>query len=210
MMNEEIVAVDKQSFDFDKELAMTYEAFLQEHQVGVELDVSLKKLLAYGKEEMDTATYVQVLYMEGIKYEQQKNINAARYCALRIFEIQQCYVNPKKKRPRLLDTSPYIFPEDMMQFVVRYSDYLEETFRMINKRLLLITAIVFLIAAIVLMVVLKISIVIAGVEALLLGLLNYILQKRKMPIIFMKHQLQRIEHHVEEDVLAFDRPIRFS
>lgn len=98
----------------------------------------------------------------------------------------------------------------MDSFIERYTDFLEDTYRGINRRLLLIVGVLFLIVFLVLVLVLKIYIVIAALEALMLGMLTYLLQKRRMPDIFQKNQLNAIEKYVEETVLEFDRPIRFS
>ena len=48
------------------------------------------------------------------------------------------------------------------------------------------------------------------INAALIGLLNYILQKRCLPDMFQKNQTAAIEHYVEDDVLEFDRPVRYS
>ena len=49
-----------------------------------------------------------------------------------------------------------------------------------------------------------------ALESIMLGMLTYLLQKRRMPDIFQKNQLNAIEKYVEQEVLEFDRPIRFS
>lgn len=211
-MNEtnEIVLQENETTSSQEELESIYDTFKQqERHVDETLNKRLNTFIGQVS-ELDTKTYVEVLYMEGRKYEEQDNKNAARYCALRIHAIQECYINPRKKRPRNLDMKDYDFPEDMDDFVNCYTDFLEETYQNINHRLLIVTIILFILAAIALIFILHISIIFAAMEALLLGMLNYILQKRKMPIVFMRNQLHAIEHHVEENVLEFDRPIRFS
>ena len=58
--------------------------------------------------------------------------------------------------------------------------------------------------------VLKLNFLMSLLNAALIGLLNYILQKRRLPDMFQKNQTAAIEHYVEDDVLEFDRPVRYS
>lgn len=196
---------------FDEELEAVWQDFLilSQHQ-GVELQTRLNRLIRLHKEALDDAAYMKLMYMKGISYEEQENKNAARYCAMRMRSIRECIQNPRKKRPRFLDIQGFSCDADMDSFIERYTDFLEDTYRGINHRLLLIVGVLFLIVFLVLVLVLKIYIVIAALEALMLGMLTYLLQKRRMPDIFQKNQLNAIEKYVEQEVLEFDRPIRFS
>ena len=130
---------------FDARLNVLWECFfaLQNH-TGADVQEALHDLMTHPKEELDDASYMKLMYMKGLCYEEQGNKNAARYCAMRMYAIQECMRNPRKKRPRFLD------------------------------------------------------------------LQTYLLQKRRMPDIFQKNQLNAIEKYVEQEVLEFDRPIRFS
>lgn len=211
MVNEQLEIVEENEITFDEKLNAVYTTFIEQNRcVDEALDAQLKVLLMNMKEDVDTKTYILMLYMEGVKYEGQDNKNAARYCALRIYAIAECMKNPRKKHPRNLNMQPYEYSEEINAFVVRYTDFLAETFRNINRRLFILTVVVFVLAACILMIILRISMLIAAIEAFILGILNYLLQKRKIPVIFMKNQLKAIESHVEEDVLAFDNPIRYS
>ena len=58
--------------------------------------------------------------------------------------------------------------------------------------------------------VLKLNFLMSLINAALIGLLNYILQKRRLPDMFQKNQTAAIEYYVEDDVLEFDRPVRYS
>lgn len=211
MGNEQLAIVKEKHLSFDEKLDAVYETFIQQDRcVDEALDVRLKDLFVNMKENIDTKTYIVLLYIEGVKYEGQGNKNAARYCALRIYAVLEYLKSPRKKHPLNLVMQPYECNEDIKAFVVRYTDFLDETFKNINHRLFIVTVVVFVLAASILMLALRISILIAATEAFVLGVLNYILQKRKIPAIFMKNQLKAIEHHVEDDVLAFDKPIRYS
>ena len=158
----------------------------------------------------DDASYMKLMYMKGLCYEEQGNKNAARYCAMRMYAIQECMRNPRKKRPRFLDLQGYACSDAMNAFIERYTAFLEETYRGINRRLLMIVGILFLAVFLVLTLFLKIYFIIAALESIMLGMLTYLLQKRRMPDIFQKNQLNAIEKYVEQEVLEFDRPIRFS
>ncbi len=105
---------------------------------------------------------------------------------------------------------PYTIPEEMLEFIERYTDFLEDTYNFIGKRLLLITAGLVVIILLIFILVLKLNFLMSLINAALIGLLNYILQKRRLPDMFQKNQTAAIEHYVEDDVLEFDRPVRYS
>lgn len=196
---------------FDAALQRIWDEFLYLHnRLSEEANKELQELIVHHKEDMDDAAYLRVMYMKGITYEQQENKNAARYCAMRMHAIVECQRNYRKKKPRLLNLQGYAPGEDMEAFITRYTDFLEDTYRSINHRLMLIVSILFLAVFLVLTFALHISFIIAGLEALMLGMLTYLLQKRRMPDIFQKNQLNAIEKYVEAELLEFDRPIRYS
>lgn len=196
---------------FDARLNVLWERFfaLQNH-AGADVQETLHDLMTHPKEELDDASYMKLMYMKGLCYEEQGNKNAARYCAMRMYAIQECMRNPRKKRPRFLDLQGYACSDAMNAFIERYAAFLEETYRGINRRLLMIVGILFLAVFLVLTLFLKIYFIIAALESIMLGMLTYLLQKRRMPDIFQKNQLNAIEKYVEQEVLEFDRPIRFS
>lgn len=196
---------------FDTRLNVLWERFfaLQNH-AGADVQEPLHDLMTHPKEELDDASYMKLMYMKGLCYEEQGNKNAASYCAMRMYAIQECMRNPRKKRPRFLDLQGYACSDAMNAFIERYTAFLEETYRGINRRLLMIVGILFLAVFLVLTLFLKIYFIIAALESIMLGMLTYLLQKRRMPDIFQKNQLNAIEKYVEQEVLEFDRPIRFS
>lgn len=196
---------------FDARLNVLWERFfaLQNH-AGADVQEPLHDLMTHPKEELDDASYMKLMYMKGLCYEEQGNKNAARYCAMRMYAIQECMRNPRKKRPRFMDLQGYACSDAMNAFIERYTAFLEETYRGINRRLLMIVGILFLAVFLVLTLFLKIYFIIAALESFMLGMLTYLLQKRRMPDIFQKNQLNAIEKYVEQEVLEFDRPIRFS
>ena len=172
---------------FDTRLNVLWERFfaLQNH-AGADVQETLHDLMTHPKEELDDASYMKLMYMKGLCYEEQGNKNAARYCAMRMYAIQECMRNPRKKRPRFLDLQGYACSDAMNAFIERYTAFLEETYRGINRRLLMIVGILFLAVFLVLTLFLKIYFIIAALESIMLGMLTYLLQKRRMPDIFQK------------------------
>lgn len=169
---------------FDTRLNVLWERFfaLQNH-AGADVQEPLHDLMTHPKEELDDASYMKLMYMKGLCYEEQGNKNAARYCAMRMYAIQECMRNPRKKRPRFLDLQGYACSDAMNAFIERYTAFLEETYRGINRRLLMIVGILFLAVFLVLTLFLKIYFIIAALESIMLGMLTYLLQKRRMPDI---------------------------
>lgn len=198
-------------FHFETVLNEIYHDFkIMDEHVDEGLQARLKELLTHTEDALNSEEYMKLMYMEGVKYEQQDNKNAARFCAMRMLKIKECYENPKKKRSRFLDMIPYTIPEEMLAFIERYTDFLEDTYKFIGKRLLLITAGLVVIVFLIFTFVLKLNVFMSLLNAALIGSLNYILQKRRLPDMFQKNQTAAIEHYVEDDVLEFDRPVRYS
>lgn len=97
----------------------------------------------------------------------------------------------------------------MLRFIDRYTEFLEDTYKNINRRLAMIIGILFLVVFIILFFVLDIPFFGAAIESLMIGILTYLVQKRRMQIMFQKNQLKAIEKYVEEIVLGFDRVYRY-
>lgn len=85
---------------FDTRLNVLWERFfaLQNH-AGADVQEPLHDLMTHPKEELDDASYMKLMYMKGLCYEEQGNKNAARYCAMRMYAIQECMRNPRKNAP---------------------------------------------------------------------------------------------------------------
>ena len=124
--------------------------------------------------------YIHQRYLDGNAQNAQRildivNRKAVSYTHLmRMLKIKECYENPKKKRPRFLDMIPYTIPEEMLEFIERYTDFLEDTYNFISKRLLLITAGLVVIILLIFILVLKLNFLMSLINAALIGLLNYI------------------------------------
>lgn len=84
--------------DFDARLNALWERFSTLHNhANTDVQEALHNLLTHPKEELDDASYMKLMYMKGLCYEEQGNKNAARYCAMRMHAIQECMHNPRKK-----------------------------------------------------------------------------------------------------------------
>lgn len=195
---------------FDDELESVWNDFeLLHYRLSNELEERLNVLIKQPKEQLDDESYLKIMFMKGVRYEELENKNAARYCAMRMLAIQECIKNPRKKRPHLLDIKGYTCNEDMLRFIDRYTEFLEDTYKNINRRLAMIIGILFLVVFIILFFVLDIPFFGAAIESLMIGILTYLVQKRRMQIMFQKNQLKAIEKYVEEIVLEFDRVYRY-
>lgn len=188
-----------------------YNKFIKNNeQVDENLKEELTKILTYTEQDIDTDDYMKMMYMQGKKYEQQKNVNAVRYCAMRMLDIKECYENKKKKRPRFLDMIEYQFSDELNEFIIHYTDFLDDIYRQIERKLKLIVFIIIIVVFVTFTFLLKINPIFSLINACIIGILNYILQRKRLPEIFKTNQLNAIQSYVDEDVLEFDRPIRYS
>ena len=205
-----MVNLTNEEMTYETRVEQCYQIFVnQGYTMDPTLLKQLKEILTFENQDLNTAIYMHVMFMSGMDYEEKGNKNAARYCALRMMQVRDAYVNPKKF-PRYLEKIPYACNEKENAYIDRYTSFLTETYHYINKRLLLLTVILVVIVFFVFAFLFKIEIVFSLVNAAFIGFLNYYLQKKRLPDMFIKNQLQAIEDFVEADVLEFDRPIRYS
>lgn len=196
--------------EFDEALEDVWQQYLSTEEQSFEnLQMRLTGLLEHSKEDLDDASYMRLMYMKGLYYEEQNNKNAARYCAMRMYEIQECLQNPRKKRPRLLDLRGYVCEDAMLAFIQRYTDFLQDTYAQIEYRLRLLAGILFLGAFVVGWLVIRLHPIVSFLQALFLAALIYGLQRYRIPAMFFKKQVEAIASYVEDELLEFDRPIRF-
>lgn len=200
-----------ETFDFPSVFQGIYDDFVAlDYKVSDDIDQRMKALLQHTFEDLDAHTYMNVMALEGMKYDQSGQTNAARYCAMRMLWIHECYTNRKKKRPRFLILNEFQMDMKMEEFLNKYTDFLEGTYAIIDRKLKMITIGMFLIVFVILALFLKFGVFASLLVSSILGLLNYIMQKVRLKDLFQKNQTKAIESYVEEDVLEFDRPVRYS
>lgn len=205
--NEVFVEEEQDGEDFDGALHAIYQRFCETRELTSEDREALLALFKKPKQHMDIASYVCMMYMIGMSYEQKDNRNASRYCAMRLLRVKESIEKPRRKRPRYLVMQPYTFEEDTVDFIQKYTEFLEEKYQKIRVRLR-ITSTVLLILVFVILVLFRITMFLAAIEAVIVSVLNYLIQTRKLPEMFQKNQIIVIEKYVDEDVIAFDRLYR--
>lgn len=191
------------------DLSTIYAQFLSTLNMSDALSSQLHEWMAHHKEALNISDYVHILYMEGVRYEQLNNKNAARYCAMRMLYVKERIRYPRKKRSRMLLFEPFAFHEDEEAFIERYTDFIQGVYRSIDKKLLMLTAGLMLFVFVIVALLLKVHPILALVEAFVLGLINLLIQKRKMPEIFQKNQTDASGKHIEETLRSFDAVYRY-
>lgn len=202
---------EKDGILFSEQIQEIYQKFTEENDILSHKNHEyLKSLLKHPVGYIGIDCYIQVMYMMGCYYDQQDNRNAARYCAMRMLWMKECYEKPRKRRPRILDMHAYTFHHAMNSFMARYTDFLETTYRSIRHRLLMISLLLFSAACALFVFLIRIPIFMAALESFILCGLNYWIQMRRMPDMFQKNQTNAVEKYVEQELLSFDRPYRIA
>ena len=202
---------EKDGASFSKKVADIYQEFVNKgehlsHKNHEYLKDILKQPIGY----IDIDCYVQLMYMMGCFYDSEDNRNGARYCAMRLLWMKECYEKPRKRRPRYLDMHAFVFEQTTCSFITRYTDFLETTYHSIRQRLLMVSLLLLLGATLLLVLLVRIPVLFAVFEAAILCGLNYWIQMRRMPDMFQKNQTNAIEKYVEQELLAFDRTYRIA
>lgn len=188
-----------------------YQSFLdQKETVNDELHQALQQLFTLPPAYLEVSSYLHLLYMYGKYYDRIENKNGARYCAMRMLWMKECLENKRKRNSRLIKLVPYAFSDTEVSFMQKYTDFIQQIYRDINKKLLILTVALILIVFAILAFALQISYGLAILEAAILGGINFFLQKRRMPDMFQKNQTEASAKYIEEDLFDFDRTYRFS
>lgn len=199
----------KETRDIKIAISDLYDEFVKQpalqHTVLEKLHVLMKQII----EPIDSQSYVHIQYMEGMVYEQNGNKNAARYCAMRILHIQECLSHPKYRRSSMILYEPYPIEGEQAAFMERYTDFIQGVYQSINKKLLLISFGISTILFVVIALLFHVNPMIAIIEALLIGCINYLLQKRKMPQMFQKNQTDASGKYIDTDLEAFESRFRY-
>lgn len=198
-----------EQLDVKESVSQLYEEFITQPSFQNAIIEKLHALMKQMKDPIDTQSYVHIQYMEGCHYEANGNKNAARYCAMRILHVKECLMHPKYKRSSMIVYEPYAIEGEEAAFMMRYTDFIQGVYQSINKKLLLISFGISTVLFVVIALLFKVNPMIAVVEALLIGLINYLLQKRKMPQMFQKNQTDASGKYIDNDLEEFETRFRY-
>ena len=196
---------------FQTLLKETYKTFQKQAYVyDAHIANALHMLLIRAKEEMDAQSLVQLLFMCGRKYEQEGNKNARSYCAMRMQEIILQSTGKKKHTPALLQCNEIEENATRDKFIQEYTAFITPIVDEMSRKLALITIGMFALLCVFLIFILKISFVIAIVEAIVVGVFVYFMNRKRLPDMFWRKQLEVLAQHIDSDLSLLDTPIRFS
>ena len=192
----------------EQALMQIYEDYLNMNMMSDGINQRINEIIKCDYEKISSNTYLKIMYMKGIRYENDDNKNAARFCSLRMMQVIDTIHNPKIKRSSYMEYEEEILSDDMEGFMYRYNEFLDEVNRKMHSRLSGYCLIVFALFLI-LLIIAGLGFLFALTNAIMLTMINYFIQKSRMPKLFMNKQLKAIEKYVEADLLDFDRYIRY-
>ncbi len=151
--------------------------------------------------------YLKVMQLFFRKYEKEHNREGQHYCAIRMLQLQR-YVKSRSGRHQKYELiSGREIPDAYAAYIYDKSRFYRETFRMLQRRLLLLTLVLFLAVFILLSLLLNQTNSVAFIEALIITLLSFLYSYIRMPKLFMRSQLEAAGKNVENVLLEFDFPI---
>ncbi|MEG0265100.1 MAG: hypothetical protein RSC93_04400 [Erysipelotrichaceae bacterium] len=160
------------------------------------------------KEDLDSDTYLKVLYLWGKDYEMSKNPNGARFCGLRMMlVIQAC--SGLAKKPRHLELINLTQDKDILDYVSKWCDFLNETNSFIRKRLFILSIVVGIISGI-LLILNKVTILFVCIFTITITILINLIFYNRVRKKFYKKQVNALFEFVDEALIEFDRPVYHS
>lgn len=199
----------KETSNIKTYVSQLYNEFTTQPSLQKVVIEKLHTLMKQITDTIDTQSYVHIQYMEGCYYEANGNKNAARYCAMRILHVKECLMHPKYRRSSMINYEPCAIDGEEEAFMLRYTDFIQDVYQSINKKLLLISFGISTLLFVVIALLFKVNPMIAIVEALLIGFINYLLQKRKMPQMFQKNQTDASGKYIDNDLEMFETRFRY-
>ncbi|MEF9961212.1 MAG: hypothetical protein RR863_04615 [Erysipelotrichaceae bacterium] len=169
---------------------------------------TLDYITIHPKEDLDSDTYLKVLYLWGKDYEVNKNPNAARFCALRMMQVIQACSGLAKK-PRHLKLVNQSQDKDILDYVSKWCDFLNETYAFIRKRLLILSIVVGILSGI-LLVISKVNILFVLIFTITIIILINLIFYNRVRKKFYKKQVKALIEFVDEALIEFDRPVYYS
>ncbi|MEG0520538.1 MAG: hypothetical protein RR440_05160 [Erysipelotrichaceae bacterium] len=169
---------------------------------------TLDTITIHPKEDLDSDTYLKLLYLWGKDYEANKNPNAARFCALRMMQVIQACSGLAKK-PRHLKLVNQSQDKDILDYVSKWCDFLNETYAFIRKRLLILSIVVGIISGILLMIS-KVNLLFVLIFTIVIIILINLIFYNRVRKKFYKKQVKALIEFVDEALIEFDRPVYYS
>ena len=200
---------ERNEMDIKEKISQLYDEYMMQPSLQNVVIEKLHVLMKQMNETIDSQSYVHIQYMEGHHYEVNGNKNAARYCAMRMLHIKECLMHPKYRRSSMIFYEPYTIEGEEEAFMLRYTDFIQGVYQSINKKLLLISFGISTLLFVVIALLFKVNPMIAVIEALLIGLINYLLQKRKMPQMFQRNQTDTSGKYIDNDLEEFETRFRY-
>lgn len=195
----------KEQFDEQLDILWEQRSEKQYHKQYQEL----LTLIVHAKEEMDSISYLKIMYLMGKYYEEQGNSNGSRYCAMRMFMILDCFKHKFRKRSRFLKFQVMELEDDMKEFLDERLNFLSETYRFIQMRLFWLLSIVNIIVFICAWS-FKVSLWLNIVMVLLLFGFCYYLFVKRLKDRFHDRQTKALIPYIDEELKEFDRPILYG
>lgn len=169
-----------------------------------------KKIAINSKDYLDNDTYLWVFYTYALKYEQEDNKNARRYCFIRMKDVLNAS-NNKKKKPKALTFVPVTLDNSVIELSYEQCQFMEDTLSRISKQYLIMQCCLVLVFFSVIKFVLLYSWLYSICFSGGLFLLNLFMTSNNIRKKYIKNQTDASKSYVsDEELTTFDFPVSIS
>ena len=205
----EVIFMAETAVRYEEQLEPLYQKQLHQKNLNEEEQAQLKALVEHPKEPMDSASFMKIMYLYGVRYMQTDKKAAARYCAMRIRSVLQLQEKKRMPRPRFLDFKMMEADDAMLDFMKERTAFLEDTYAYIQKKLLMLV-IVFSVILGFGLTLLRISMPVMILVCFMFAAFNYLVMFGKLKRKFDRKQTLALVDYVDEELKEMDRPILYS
>ena len=170
--------------------------------------LELAKIIAENsKEYLDNETYLWTMYAYALKYEEEQNINAMRYCFIRMRSVIDA-MQGKRKKQKALTFVDSDLPESVIALVIENTVFMEEESKRMKNQFLKMEMVMMVIFAFVIKFILKYSWLMTALLCVLLFMLNYKFSYTSLMQRYHKEQTNACkDFSKDEEIKSFDLPV---
>lgn len=169
-----------------------------------------KEIAENSKEYLDNNTYLWVMYTYAMKYKQEENKNAERFCFIRMMKVLDASEG-KGKKQKALTFNPINISETMRNEVSEKTAFMKIAAKSLKKQFLLMELVMMLIFVGLMYFIFHYSFLVTLGFCALLLMVNYMMTYRSLFERYYKEQTEASKGHCQDqELIDFDLPVLLS
>lgn len=169
-----------------------------------------KTIAQNSKDYLDNNTYLWVMYAYAMKYKEEENKNAERFCYIRMMSVMDASEGKGKKQKALTFESLNI-TDNMRNDVAEHTAFMKKAASSLKKQFLLMELVMLLVFVVLMVFIFRYSFIVTVAFCALLLFANYMMTYRSLFDRYYKEQTEASKTHCQDqELIEFDLPVFLS